>query len=100
MMSWKIATAAGCLCAIGAVVGAMMGAPSSAQAAEINVIASTAMREVLEELGPMFERASGNKVTVTMKANDKERTTAITIVKISDTEMSVESDDGKKSESR
>jgi molybdate transport system substrate-binding protein len=65
MMSWKIATAAGCLCAIGAVVGAMMGAPSSAQAAEINVIASTAMREVLEELGPMFERASGNKVTVT-----------------------------------
>ena len=38
---------------------------SSAQAAEINVIASTAMREVLEELAPMFERASGHKVTVT-----------------------------------
>jgi molybdate transport system substrate-binding protein len=36
-----------------------------AQAVEINVIASTAMREVMEELGPMFERISGHKVTVT-----------------------------------
>jgi len=56
----KIAAAAGCLWAISTAVGTM----SSAQAAEINVIASTAMREVLEELGPMFERASGHKVTV------------------------------------
>jgi molybdate transport system substrate-binding protein len=40
-----------------------MGATTAA-AAEIKVIASTAMREVLEELGPMFEHASGNKVTV------------------------------------
>jgi molybdate transport system substrate-binding protein len=57
----RIAAAAGCLWAISAAVGAM----SSTRAAEINVIASTAMREVLEELGPMFERASGHKVTVT-----------------------------------
>src|SRR5438552_9890197 len=56
----KIGAAAACLWAISAAVGAM----SSAQAAEINVIASTAMREVLEELAPMFERASGHKVTV------------------------------------
>jgi molybdate transport system substrate-binding protein len=38
---------------------------TAAQAAEINVIASTAMREVMEELGPMFERATGHKVEVT-----------------------------------
>jgi molybdate transport system substrate-binding protein len=37
---------------------------ASAQAAEINVVASTAMREVLDELVPMFERASGHKVVV------------------------------------
>jgi molybdate transport system substrate-binding protein len=38
----------------------------AASAAEITVIASTAMREVLEELVPMFERASGHKVTVNL----------------------------------
>jgi molybdate transport system substrate-binding protein len=54
----KIAAAlAGCL-------GAMVAA-TAANAAEINVIASTAMREVMEELVPMFERASGHKVAVT-----------------------------------
>jgi molybdate transport system substrate-binding protein len=54
----KIAAAlAGCL---GAVVAA-----TATNAAEINVIASTAMREVMEELVPMFERASGHKVAVT-----------------------------------
>jgi ABC-type molybdate transport system substrate-binding protein len=37
-------------------------------AAEINVIASTAMREVLEELIPLFERASGHKVTVSFQS--------------------------------
>jgi molybdate transport system substrate-binding protein len=41
---------------------------SAAQAAEINVIASTAMREVLEELVPMFERASGNKVVLSFQS--------------------------------
>jgi molybdate transport system substrate-binding protein len=40
----------------------------TASAAEINVIASTAMREVLEELVPMFERASGHKVTVSFQS--------------------------------
>src|SRR4051812_47984575 len=56
---WKIATAAGCLGALGVAMGA-----TAATAAEIKVIASTAMREVLEALGPMFEKASGNRVTV------------------------------------
>jgi molybdate transport system substrate-binding protein len=57
MSAWIKIAAAGCM-------GAMM-ATATATAAEINVIASTAMREVLEELGPMFERATGHKVTVT-----------------------------------
>src|SRR5215471_1933713 len=33
-------------------------------AAEVTVIASTAMREVMDELVPMFERASGNKIAI------------------------------------
>src|SRR5262245_63099146 len=53
---WLKAFAAGC---VGAV---LMG--SAVRAAEITVIASTAMREVLDELVPMFERASGHKVAV------------------------------------
>src|SRR5262245_52631502 len=57
MSAWIKIAAAGCM-------GAMM-TTATATAAEINVIASTAMREVLEELGPMFERATGHKVTVT-----------------------------------
>ena len=47
-----------------AVVGCLMLAATSVNAAEITVIASTAMREVLAELVPMFERASGHKVAV------------------------------------
>ena len=47
-----------------AVAGCLMLAATAVNAAEITVIASTAMREVLEELVPMFERASGNKVAV------------------------------------
>jgi molybdate transport system substrate-binding protein len=58
---WKIAAAAGYLGAM----GVAMGVATGATAAEIKVIASTAMREVLEELGPMFEKASGHKVSVT-----------------------------------
>jgi molybdate transport system substrate-binding protein len=42
-----------------------ISATTTATAVEIKVIASTAMREVLEALGPMFEKSSGNKVTVT-----------------------------------
>jgi molybdate transport system substrate-binding protein len=56
----KTAAVAGCL-------GAVLVA-STAGAAEINVIASTAMREVLEELVPMFERASGHKVAVSFQS--------------------------------
>ena len=58
-MNWsKIAAvaAAGCL-------GAMV-AGTAAHAAEIVVISSTAMREVVEELAAMFERTSGHKVTM------------------------------------
>ena len=54
----KIAAAAACLAALLAQGGAV-------HAADVDVIASTAMREVLDELVPMFERASGHKVTVT-----------------------------------
>lgn len=35
------------------------------QAAEIKVLASTAVKTTLEELGPQFEKATGNKVNVT-----------------------------------
>jgi molybdate transport system substrate-binding protein len=57
----KAAAMAGCL-------AAAMLATSTAQAADINVMASTAMREVLEELVPMFERASGHKVTLSFQS--------------------------------
>jgi molybdate transport system substrate-binding protein len=56
----KAAAVAGCL-------GAVLAA-SAVGAAEINVIASTAMREVLEELVPMFERASGHKVVLSFQS--------------------------------
>jgi molybdate transport system substrate-binding protein len=36
-----------------------------AQAAEIKVLASTAVKTTLEELGPQFEKATGNKVDLT-----------------------------------
>jgi len=52
--------AAGC---IGATV-----AGTAASAAEIIVTSSTAMREVVEELAAMFERTSGNKVTMTFQS--------------------------------
>ena len=56
-MGSKTAAVAACLAALLAQGGAV-------HAADVNVIASTAMREVLEELVPMFERASGHKVTL------------------------------------
>jgi molybdate transport system substrate-binding protein len=62
-MNWsKIATvaAAGCLSA--------MVAGSAARAAEIVVISSTAMREVVEELAAMFERTNGHKVTMDFRS--------------------------------
>jgi molybdate transport system substrate-binding protein len=56
----KAAAVAGCL-------GAVLTA-SAVGATEVNVIASTAMREVLEELVPMFERASGHKVVLNFQS--------------------------------
>jgi molybdate transport system substrate-binding protein len=38
---------------------------SQAQAAEIKVLASTAVKTALEELGPQYEKATGNKVDFT-----------------------------------
>src|ERR1700678_1992896 len=38
---------------------------SGVQAAEINVLASTAVKTTLEELAPQFEKATGNKVDIT-----------------------------------
>jgi len=49
---------------IAAVTGSFMLAASAVNAAEVTVIASTAMREVMDELVPMFERASGHKVAI------------------------------------
>ena len=40
----------------------------------------------------------GNKVKIVMKKDDKERTQGLTILKASDTELSVEGEDGKKVE--
>jgi molybdate transport system substrate-binding protein len=45
-----------------------MAAPDPARAAEIVLTSSTAMQEAVEELAVMFERASGNKVTMTFQS--------------------------------
>jgi molybdate transport system substrate-binding protein len=47
-----------------AVAGCLVLTTTAVSAAEITVIASTAMREVMAELVPMFERASGHKVAI------------------------------------
>ena len=62
MTRWSriAAAAAGCLGA------GLIG--SAVHAAEVTVIASTAMREVLEELVPLFERASGHKVAISFQS--------------------------------
>jgi molybdate transport system substrate-binding protein len=44
--------------------GVMCAMTHAASAAEINVISQTAMREILEELVPMFEKSTGHKVTL------------------------------------
>lgn len=41
---------------------AMPLAAAQAQAAELKVVASTALKAVLEELGPQFEKTTGNKL--------------------------------------
>jgi molybdate transport system substrate-binding protein len=51
---------------IGPIVGSALALlASGAQAAEIKVLASTAVKTSLEELGPQFEKATGNKVDIT-----------------------------------
>jgi molybdate transport system substrate-binding protein len=53
--------------AIAALIGlALLVLGAQAQAAEIKVLASTAVKTVLEELGPQFEKATGNKLTFTI----------------------------------
>jgi molybdate transport system substrate-binding protein len=47
-----------------AVAACLMLTATAVNAAEITVIASTAMREVMAELVPMFARASGHKVAI------------------------------------
>lgn len=50
-----------------AIVGlALLFRAGQAQAAEIKVFASTAVKTVLEELGPQFEKATGNKLAFTI----------------------------------
>jgi molybdate transport system substrate-binding protein len=44
--------------------GALLAAAAMAQAAEITVFSSNAMKSVLEELVPQFEKSTGHKVTV------------------------------------
>src|SRR5581483_1100090 len=53
--------------AIGLALPLLSGAilQGQAQAAEIKVFASTALKTTLEQLGPQFEQATGNKVDVT-----------------------------------
>src|ERR1700685_1011776 len=57
---------------VGSVLALLAGA---AQAAEIKVLASTAVETTLGELGPQFEKATGNKVDITFgpgsSLNDK-----------------------------
>jgi molybdate transport system substrate-binding protein len=50
-----------------ALVG-VAAATTAAPAVEISLLSSTAMREVLEELIPAFERTSGHKVTITFQS--------------------------------
>ena len=47
---------------VGSALALLAGA---AQAAEIKVLASTAVKTTLQELGPQFEKATGNKVDIT-----------------------------------
>jgi molybdate transport system substrate-binding protein len=53
--------------AVAGFLGAMVATPS-ANAAEVALLSSTAMREVLEELVPAFERASGHKVAISFQS--------------------------------
>jgi accessory colonization factor AcfC len=43
-----------------------------AQAAEIEVLSTNALKTVLEDLGPKFEQSSGNKVAITWGTTSKD----------------------------
>ncbi len=58
MMAWSKVAASVVVCFT------MMAAASAVEAAEITVLCSNGMKEVLVELIPVFERATGNKVSV------------------------------------
>jgi molybdate transport system substrate-binding protein len=49
------------LCAIAVLAGLLLP-PMSAQAAELTVLESNALKSVMDELGPQFEKATGNKL--------------------------------------
>ena len=49
---------------VGALLSACLWAASSAGAAEIRVLSSNAMREVLREVTPDFEKASGHRLSM------------------------------------
>jgi molybdate transport system substrate-binding protein len=51
--------------AVVSMAGVLSATVTAASAAELSVVSQTAMREILEELVPMFERQTGHKVTVT-----------------------------------
>jgi molybdate transport system substrate-binding protein len=57
------ATAIAAVLSIPAVFG-----PGSASAAEIKAMISNALKSTMEEAGPQFEKASGNKLTITFGA--------------------------------
>ena len=46
------------------VISSMLLAPCVADSAEIKVLSAVGMKEVMEDLGPKFERASGHKLTI------------------------------------
>jgi molybdate transport system substrate-binding protein len=50
------------LCTVAAVAG--FGLPGTAYAAEIKVLTSVALTSALDELAPMFEKATGDKLTI------------------------------------
>ena len=50
---------------IGATIGLGLFMQAQAQSAEINLLASNALKSVLEDIAPQFEKVSGHKVVIT-----------------------------------
>jgi ABC-type molybdate transport system substrate-binding protein len=54
-------------CCVAALVGLLLPLMATqVRAADISVFSSTALRAVLNELGPQFEKATGNKLVLTI----------------------------------